>query len=254
VFSSAFRSDDEARAEFFQHLRAIGDLPPDAPDPETRVIRMRVGRTRRAWVRNCVAIGLSGGFIEPLESTAIYVIEMAARWLVSHLPDRQVNPAFAARFNRLMDELYTEVRNFIVSHYYTSNRPEPFWRAARGDIEIPDSLRENLELWRHALPNITDTAADRLFNYWNYTFTLWPKGYFRGVHFPLEGSIRRRDWDAFGAKLARHREHLMATLPNHYDLLSRIRAGTAAESQGQGIAVPPGAQRRASVRPAVPIP
>ena len=66
VYSSKFRSEDEARAEFFAHLRANGDLPADAPDPDTRVIKMRVGRTRRAWVKNCVAIGLSGGFIEPL--------------------------------------------------------------------------------------------------------------------------------------------------------------------------------------------
>ena len=64
-------SDDEARTEFISHLRASGDLPADAPVPDTRVIKMRVGYTRQPWVKNCVAIGLSSGFVERLEATAI---------------------------------------------------------------------------------------------------------------------------------------------------------------------------------------
>ena len=258
VFSSAFRSDDEARAEFFRHLRSTGDLPPGVPDPETRVIHMRTGRTERAWVKNCVAIGLAGGFVEPLESTAIYAIEMAARLLVSHLPDREINPVFAGRFNKLMERLGDEVRDFIVSHYCTSNRPEPFWRAARDDIEVPASLEENLALWRRVLPNITDTDGSKLFNYWSYIYTLWAKGYFEGTHFPLEGSIARRDWDEFGRNLNGITNSLLAALPDHYQLLSSIRGDAPMPGDSldpaQPFEAPPELKRKAQLRPTIPIP
>jgi tryptophan halogenase len=230
VFSSAFRTDDEARAEFLTHLRARGDLPADAPDPDTRVIHMKTGRTRRAWVNNCVAVGLAGGFVEPLESTAIYLIEMAARLLVGHLPDREINPVFAGRFNKIMSGLGDEIRDFIVSHYVTSNRPEPFWRAARDDIEIPDSLRENLDLWRYRLPSVNDTPGALLFTYWNYLYTLWPKGFFKGRHFPLEGSVSRTGWDRFGRFVRGQTKELMDTLPDHYELLLAIRGATPEHS------------------------
>lgn len=252
VFSSAFRSDDEARTEFFQHLRAIGDLPPDAPDPETRTIHMKVGRVRRAWVKNCVAIGLAGGFVEPLESTAIYMIEMAARWLVSYLPDREMNPVFAGRYNKLIGTLYDEVYDFIISHYHTGNRPDPFWLAARNDIAVPDSLRENLELWRHILPNVTDTPQNKLFQHWNYIYTLWPKGFFRNAHFPLEGSVSRQDWQAFGQQNMARRQELLAALPNHYELLTEIRGDMpAAEAP---VNLPPELIRRTQMRPTIPLP
>ena len=268
VFSSAFRSDDEAKAEFFQHLRDTGDLPRDVPDPDTRVIHMKTGRTRRAWVKNCVAIGLAGGFVEPLESTAIYMIEMAARLLVSHLPDRGIDPVFAGRYNKLLEAIGDEIRDFIVSHYVTSNRPEPFWRAARDEIDVPDSLRENLELWRHVLPNVTDTPDSKLFNFWNYIYTLWPKRFFEGRHFPLEGSISPRDWERYGRDLAGRENALLSSLPDHHALLSSIRGETPVlDEAGRGEAgraapVPelpseierPEFERRARLRPTIPLP
>src|SRR5262249_2492051 len=121
VYSSVFRSDDEARAEFFAHLRAIGDLPAGAPDPETRIIKMRTGTSRKPWVKNCVAIGLSGGFVEPLEATAIFMIELAARYFIRHFPDRNSDPLLAKRYNAIMTALYANIRDFIQMHYVTSN-------------------------------------------------------------------------------------------------------------------------------------
>ncbi|MEX2408380.1 MAG: tryptophan halogenase family protein, partial [Rhodovibrionaceae bacterium] len=94
VFSSQFRSDDEATAEFLEHLG------PRAEGKEPRVVPMRVGRSERCWVGNCLAVGLSSGFIEPLESTAIYIIEMQMRWFLESFPDKSVNPLLAKRYNR----------------------------------------------------------------------------------------------------------------------------------------------------------
>lgn len=255
VFSSAFRSDDEARQEFFQHLRAVGDLSADTPDPDVRVINMRIGHSRRFWVRNCVAIGLSNGFVEPLEATAIYTVEMAARWLVAHFPDKKGSPALANRYNTLMTNLYEEIREFIAVHYHTSNRPEPFWKEAREESRLPDSLREKLALWKCRFPEISDTADYKLFNYWNFIFALHPKGFFKDIHFPLEGSVRREHWQAFGRRLEERKSELLRAMPDHYQLLASIRGdrpltpavSTAASSL-------PVFESRASARPTITIP
>ncbi len=227
VFSSQFRSDEEAIREFLEHLG------PAAGTAEPRVIRMRVGRSRRSWVKNCVAIGLSGGFIEPLESTAIYTIETAARWLVNRFPDRSMNPVLANDFNRIMEALYEEVRDFIVMHYYTANRPEPFWLAARSEVVLPETLRHRLELWRSTLPASIDTAGQRLFDHWNYTCVLYSKGYFGDVSLPLEGSTSERDWREWVNRLLATKKGLIETLPDHYQLVTAIRTAAQRETGGR---------------------
>jgi hypothetical protein len=148
VYSSAFRSDDEARAEFLGHLRAIGELPADAPEPETRVIRMRVGYTRQPWIKNCVAIGLSAGFVEPLEATAIYSIDAAATRLVMNFPDKQCSPALAKEYNARAAQLTEEILDFLQMIYVTSNRTEPYWIAVREETRRSEWLRDKLEVWR----------------------------------------------------------------------------------------------------------
>jgi len=247
VFSSRFRSDEEASREFLDFLG------PQGAGAEPKVIRMRIGRMRRHWVKNCVAIGLSSGFIEPLEATAIYVIETAARWLVRHFPDRAMSPLLADSFNRLTNTLYEEVRDFIVLHYYSSNRTEPFWLAARQEIELPASLAERLELWRHSLPNPVDTTGDRLFDHWNYLLVLYCKGYFRDCSYPLEGSTSRADWDAFTRRLTNFKRRLVAGLPDHYELLEAIRAA-ADEAENRHTVPPAIAALAGAARSTVPLP
>lgn len=217
VFSSRFKSDDEAISELLEFLgpRASGTSP--------RVLKMRVGRTRRSWVKNCVAVGLSGGFIEPLESTAIYMIDMAAQWIVDALPDRDFDTAVSGHFNRLMQELQDEIRDFIVAHYLLSNRPEPFWKTAREEIDVPDSLKENLALWKRALPTPLDTKGDLLFDNWNYQYVLFGKGYFDDVTFPLERVASEKQWRDYAQQSARIGRALSTRLPDHYELICSVR-------------------------------
>ena len=158
VFSSAHRTDEEAKAEFLAHL---GD---EAQGAEPRVIPMRIGRTEQTWVKNCVAVGLSSGFIEPLESTAIHTIDMTVRWLANYFPRRDFAAPLRDRFNKLATSLYDEILDFIVLHYALGNRTDdPYWIDARS-MELPDSLAANLELWRHNLPSHYDIAFDSFFN------------------------------------------------------------------------------------------
>jgi tryptophan halogenase len=214
---------------------------------------MRIGRVRRNWVKNCVAIGLSGGFIEPLESTAIYVVEAAARWLVRHFPDKAMSPVLADSFNQAMEKLYEEVRDFIQIHYCSSNRPDPFWVAARSEVEIPDSLRHRLELWRHTFPNAIDTRGSRLFDHWNYLCVLFSKGYYRDVSLPLEGSTSESDWKDYVERLVENKKGLIEHLPDHHELLEAIRQ-SADEAEDRHVVPPAIAAAAGAFRSTIPLP
>ena len=218
VFSSQFRSDEEAIEEFLGHLgeRAGGKEP--------RVVPMRVGRTERCWVNNCLAVGLASGFVEPLESTAIYIIEMQIRWFLESFPDKSVHPLLAKRYNRWMDDLYEEIVNFIVMHYRTSNREDTeFWRTVRHDTPIPDKLAEDLETWRYSLPGPVDTQNNKLFNYWNYLYVLFGKRYYDDVEYALETFVPEQQWKLYSDRIDTLKRNIREKLPTHKQLLDQIR-------------------------------
>ncbi|MDJ0828048.1 MAG: tryptophan 7-halogenase [Rhodobacter sp.] len=242
VFSSAHRSDDEARDEFLASLRAtIGPIPDDT---EPRIIPMRVGRNRNAWVKNCVAIGLSGGFIEPLESTAIYMIDMGVRWLLSYFPDSDFPDALRARYNKLIDSLYNEVRDFICLHYRLGNRTDTgYWIDARETLDVPDTLAENLELWRYNLASHYDLPFATLFDAGTYNAVLMGKrvyetGYAKGdIGSGL--SLDERLWTEVQAHLAKQSAARVAKAADHVTLLRELRGEAAPMVQAAGQAGKP---------------
>jgi flavin-dependent dehydrogenase len=224
VYSSAFKSDDEARDEFFAHLRSVGDLPHDAPDPETRVINMNVGYHQDSWCKNCVAIGLSGGFVEPLEATAIHSIAISARWLLMNFPDKDFHPPLVQQYNALVSNLYETIRDFVQVHYISGNRFDPYWRAARSDVKISDILKWRMDIWTDRFPDEFDTRGDSVFQYWSYIYVLEPKGYFKGRKFAADPAITPEDWNIFSRALEKKKQDCLSTLPDHYELLTALRA------------------------------
>jgi len=140
VYSSAFLNEDQAEQML---LRNLDGKPLEQPFK----IRIDNGFRHRLWERNVVAIGLSGGFIEPLESTGIHLIQTAISKLLWLFPDRKFNPSLRDQFNKLMVEQYEYIRDFIVLHYRANQREEPFWRELQ-TMALPDSLSEKLELFR----------------------------------------------------------------------------------------------------------
>jgi tryptophan halogenase len=141
VFASAFMSEDEARALLAQGLEG-------EPLFEPRLIRFKAGRRRKSWVKNCVAIGLSSGFIEPLESTSIHLIMIAVTRLLQAFPFGGATPAACDRFNEQADREIIGIRDFIVLHYHATERDDSdFWRHCR-NMTIPDTLKERIELFR----------------------------------------------------------------------------------------------------------
>ncbi|WP_294190121.1 tryptophan halogenase family protein [uncultured Sphingomonas sp.] len=141
VYSSAHMSDDEARATLLAGLDG-------APLFEPRPLRFTAGMRRRSWNRNCVALGLAGGFIEPLESTSIHLIMNAAIRLIQLFPFRgDDRDALATRFNAQSRHEWEHVRDFIILHYVVTERDDtPFWRERRA-MPIPDTLAERIALF-----------------------------------------------------------------------------------------------------------
>ena len=141
VFCSKYISDDEATATLLSQVEGEVLIDP-------MVIPFKTGMRERLWVKNCVAIGLAGGFIEPLESTALHLIYKGMDYLLKFFPDMDADPTLAAEYNRRMTVDYEEIRDFVVLHYATTQRDDtPFWREYQ-QVQIPNSLRERIELFR----------------------------------------------------------------------------------------------------------
>jgi tryptophan halogenase len=113
-----------------------------------RVLRFKAGRRRRSWVRNCAAVGLSSGFLEPLESTSIYLIQVAITALIELFPEKEISDITRDEFNDLIAVEYDRIRDFLILHYHaTQRRDTPFWNYV-GTMSIPDSLAEKIALFR----------------------------------------------------------------------------------------------------------
>lgn len=147
VYASDYCTPEEAE----RTLRSF--VGPDADGLEANHIRMRIGRSERSWHRNCVAVGLSSGFVEPLESTGIFFIQNAVEQLVRHFPSGPDDEGLRTAYNRQVAHVMDGVREFLFLHYYAAARQDnDYWRDAK-HRPMPDGLAERLELWQHRLPD-----------------------------------------------------------------------------------------------------
>ena len=141
VYCSSFCDDDRARQTLMSNLES-------KPVNEPRIIKFLTGKRQKVWHKNCVSIGLSSGFLEPLESTSIHLIMKAMLYFIQMLPQGVVNTATVNEFNRLMDIEFECIRDFIVLHYCETERDDTdFWRWWL-TADIPASLEAKLELFK----------------------------------------------------------------------------------------------------------
>ncbi len=212
VYSSQFISDDEAAAVLTANLDG-------KPLADPRPIRFTTGKRRKLWDRNVIAIGLAGGFLEPLESTAIYLIQAGINRLMSLFPDAVCDPALQDTYNAQSQFEYERIRDFIILHYHATERDDsPFWNYVR-TMPIPDTLQAYVELFK---------ANGQFFRNGTEMFglTSW-------VQVMLGQGIRPRsyhpavDWvrDGDMLQLIEHVDRVLASnvalMPQHEDFIAR---------------------------------
>jgi tryptophan halogenase len=212
VYSSRFISDDAAE----QELRGYAGA--QAQGVAARALKMRIGHNRKFWVKNCVAIGLAGGFIEPLESTGIALVCQGLELLRVHFPTRAFPAPLADSYNDAMTRIYEHVRDFIVVHYCTTRREDTeYWRANKHNPNIPARLQAHLEQWRYRAPDAFDNAGGfDFFHHTSYHYILAgmhrapePNDYVRN-RLPASRieHIRRRIGEVHASALAASIDHL----------------------------------------------
>ena len=141
VYSSEFMSDEEAEKELLRTITGKTNSPP-------KRLKFKTGRRVKNWEKNCVSVGLSGGFLEPLESTGIFLIQEAITNFIENFPAKSEFKAQQEEYNRVMNLHFERVRDFLILHYIATTREDsPFWRYCR-HMSLPDSLRHKLELFK----------------------------------------------------------------------------------------------------------
>jgi tryptophan 7-halogenase len=215
VYCSAFIDDAAAEDALIDQLEA----PPLGPPNR---LRFTTGKRRRQWNRNCVAIGLSSGFLEPLESTSIHLIQLAIGHLLDLFPDRGFDPGDAAEFNRLMDLEYERVRDLLILHYHANQRfGSPFWDHCR-TMSIPDSLRYKIDLF--AARGVVPTYRDGTFLEPSWLAVFYGQNVVPADVDPRAAALDRdrlaREMDA----LSQGYQRAVDSLPPHADLLKSLAA------------------------------
>ena len=222
VYSSAYMDEDQAHSELFEYLR------PRIKDPEAlsvRKISINPGHRTKFWERNCVAIGLSAGFLEPLEASALLLIEIAGLMIAEQFPaTREAMDVVARRYNETFLYRWDRIIDFLKLHYVLSERTDSeFWIDNRDPAGIPDSLQELLTLWRYQSPWHDDfDRAVEVFPAASYPYVLYGMG-FRTEPSPLGLSeASRKTAQRLFDENAEATRRMIEALSSNRELLGKI--------------------------------
>mgnify|MGYP001762268702 CR=1 FL=1 len=220
VYSSSHTCHEQAEQTFRDYLG------PAVAGKDVRRIAMQVGYRQCAWKQNCVAIGLSQGFVEPLEATGLLVFDATARMLADQFPASVgAITGVAKRFNQKVQYSWDKVIDFIKLHYFLSKRDDSqFWLDNRDPAYAPDSLVEQLAFWQQQLPSHYDFPSRfEIFNLDNYQYVMY------GMNFQPEASALSHQLtdpnqaQLYFNRMQQQQQHALAVLPTHRALIEKIK-------------------------------
>lgn len=210
VYSSQYISDEEAHAELAANL--------DEPQTtEPRLLRFVTGRRAEQWHKNCITLGLASGFLEPLESTSIHLIQTGITRLIGLFPDQRFEPVSVAEYNRQVHEELELVRDFLVLHYHATERAgQPFWDYCR-TMPIPDSLASRIELFKSS-GRCFDREQDP-FKLASWLAVMLGQGIEPQAYAPMVDSVPPFDADRILSAMRKIIADTVAAMPTHQQFI-----------------------------------
>lgn len=206
IYSNEFISDDEAGKSLLEDIdgQAHGD---------PKQLRFTTGRRQTFWEKNCIGIGLSAGFLEPLESTSIYLIQMGISRFISLFPDKTLAPVVRKEYNAQMGLLFDQVRDFIILHYCATERDDtPFWAYCK-NMSLPDSLVQKIDLFKEA--GRIFRYEDELFSKDSWTAVFFGQGVFPKTVDPIISSLPIAEVDRSLASMRNAMQKAVMSMPTH---------------------------------------
>lgn len=212
VYASDYLSDTQAEAELLQGLDG-------KPLNDPRLIRYQTGRRKKAWNKNCIAFGLSSGFVEPLESTSIHLVMIGVTRLLQLFPFDRISEPLAARFNQLADAELEGIRDFIILHYHVTQREDTaFWRYCR-EMSVPESLAQRIALFRdHAQAYQGD---NELFRVDSWVQVMLGQGLLPRHYHPMAKAMQAEQLRQFLQNLQGGIANTVASLPTHKNFVQQ---------------------------------
>ncbi|MGA9573032.1 MAG: tryptophan halogenase family protein [Lysobacterales bacterium] len=206
VYCSGYLADEAARRALLGNLEG-------KPINEIRTIRFRTGRRAQQWVKNCVAVGLSSGFLEPLESTSIHLIQNSVLRLVRMFPAAEIDPAEVRQFNSETTQEIEQIRDFIILHYKVTQRLDSkYWIDCR-DMAVPESLAHKIELFESNARAVRDN--NEMFRERSWAAVMLGQGIEPSGYHPFVDNLSDTQLKAFTAEIKSNVENIVAKAPTH---------------------------------------
>lgn len=229
VFSREFASEHEVELNLRKYLQERAGLDKKHADQlDYRLIKFDPGYRKQFWAGNCLAVGMSAGFIEPLEATALVLVEMASDMLCQEFPrDRQAMDLLAKRYNEAFTRHWSQIIDFLKLHYVLSQRSEQYWQQHRSESSIPSSLADKLALWQSRAPWHEDaSAAFEMFPSASYQYVLYGMGFAPVKTHVLsrQDMVMQKQFDTLFEKNIHAKKQLREHLPTNRYLVNQIAA------------------------------